>query len=246
MRQCDKHHKIDLVVKRLSSANQAASPLTLLSDAERERSRRFAFDRDAQRFVMARATLRQLLGGRMNVSPASVKFARGTQGKLALTGQARDSDLRFNLSHSGDLAVYALAVGIDVGVDVEVIRPVPDVDAIVTRWFSPREQSAYRALDQDQKPLGFLTCWTRKEAVLKALGQGLSYGLDHIDVGLTEEPETVVCEAANAGGGAAWFVHTFFPAKGYVGAVAAGVAALPQPMLEPSQTALAYHLCEAA
>src|SRR5204862_277059 len=101
----------------------------------------FAFDRDVRRFVVARARLRQLLGERLGVSPASVDLARGAHGKPALARQGRDSDLRFNLSRSRDLAVYAFASGREVGIDVEAVRPMPDADAIVARWFSRREQA---------------------------------------------------------------------------------------------------------
>ena len=212
---------IDVVVTDLVVEPRAVGTLgLLLSDAERARACRFASDRDARRFVVARARLRQLLGRRLAVAAGSVELARGAHGKPRLA-RDRDATLRFNASRSGDVAVYAFASGREVGVDVESIRANPDAEGIVARWFTPREQAAYRALDHTRKPLAFLACWTRKEAVVKALGEGLSCPLDRVEAGLAAGGPV-------RAGGHSWSVKTFFPAPGYVAAVAVGVSAGPQ------------------
>jgi 4'-phosphopantetheinyl transferase len=109
------------------------------------------------------------------------------------------------VSHCDDLAVYAFAVGPEVGIDVEAIRPVHEADAIAARFFSPRENEAYGRLAPRDKTLGFLSCWTRKEAVVKALGKGLRMPLDRFD-------------ASRLPGG--WHLESFSPLPGFIAAVA--------------------------
>src|SRR5256886_7924492 len=108
----------------------------------------------------------------------------GAHGKPALAPRFAASDLRFNVSHCDDLAVYAFSHGCEVGIDVEAVRVMGDADDLAARFFSRREHGAYRALHPRDKPLGFFQCWTRKEAFIKALGDGLSYPLDRFDVSL--------------------------------------------------------------
>ena len=177
---------VEVVVTTLDLGRESVRALTaLLSDAERQRAGRFAFDRDRRRFTVARARLRQLLAAQLGVEPESVELAYGTHGKPALARHSTDSHLRFNVSHSEDVAVYAFAGGREVGIDVEVVRTITDADDIAARSFSRHENEAYLALDPRDKPLGFFNCWTRKEAFIKALGDGLSHPLDRFDVSLT-------------------------------------------------------------
>lgn len=176
-----------------------------LSDAERQRAGRFHFDRDRRRFIVARARLRQLLAARLGVRPEAVELAYGKNGKPELAQRFADTAWRFNVSHCDDVAVYALSHGREIGIDVEAIRAVPEADAIAARFFSRRENQAYSALAPDDKPLGFFNCWTRKEAFVKALGDGLSLPLDEIDV-----------SSAPAG----WRLHSFSPLPGFIAAVA--------------------------
>ena len=187
--------KADLVV---ASLNVDAAPLrALLSPDERERAARFALQEHRCRFIVARARLRQLLGARLDASPDEVEFTYGTAGKPSLAPRY-SRDLRFNLAHCEEVAVYAFAEGRDVGVDVECEREVEDAEAIGRLCFSPAERDACRTH-------GFLYCWTRKEAFVKALGCGLSCPLPEIDV--TAAPE-------------GWYVRSFVPGPGLIGAVA--------------------------
>src|SRR5688572_19430984 len=175
-----------------------ARPLEqLLTQEERRRAAAFAFERDRRRFVAARARLRRLLGERLGVAPHAVRILYNPQGKPQLA-PGYDRDLRFNVAHSGELAVYAFADGADVGIDVEAVRELDDADAIAASAFSPGEYRAYRAF-------GFFYCWTRKEAYLKALGLGLQPELQALDTSLPPR---------------GWRMESFAPAPGFVAALA--------------------------
>ncbi|HYU89733.1 MAG TPA: 4'-phosphopantetheinyl transferase superfamily protein [Gemmatimonadales bacterium] len=213
---------IEIVVVGLAPEPAAVrASASLLSAAERERARRFAFGRDARRFIVGRARLRQLLGARLGVRPESVQLVYGARGKPALANSGKNS-LRFNLSHCDDLAVYALSSGREVGIDVEAMRPLPDADAIAARFFSRREHAAYRALDPCDQPRGFFQCWTRKEAFIKALGEGLSHPLDSFDVSLAPgAPAELLRVEPVPRDDRGWRLASFSPAPGFVAAVAA-------------------------
>jgi 4'-phosphopantetheinyl transferase len=176
----------------------------LLSEDESRRAMRLKLSRDRRRFIVARARLRALLSDRVGAPPASLEFAYGANGKPFLAAQFAASGWHFNLSHSGDLAVYALSRTGELGVDVEVLRPLRESDAIAARVFSPRERSAYAALRPCDRMHGFLSCWTRKEALLKALGGALSASAQPLDA--SQHPQ--------------WRVSNFSPAPGFVAALA--------------------------
>jgi 4'-phosphopantetheinyl transferase len=118
--------------------------------------------------------------------------------------------------------VYALSWGCEVGIDVEAIRPLADADAVAAHFFSRPEHAAYRALDPRDRPLGFFQCWTRKEAFIKALGEGLAHPLDSFDVSLAPgaSAELLRVEAV-PGDDRGWRLASFFPAPGFVAAVVA-------------------------
>jgi 4'-phosphopantetheinyl transferase len=209
-------------VTRLDVGPEAVRALApLLSDAERQRASRFVFDRDRRRFIVARARLRRLLSARLDVQPESVEFVYGTHGKPALARRFADSDLRFNVSHSDDVAVYAFGLGREIGIDVETIRVIRDADDIAAQFFSSRENDAYLALDPRNKLIGFFNCWTRKEAFIKALGDGLDYPLDRFDVSLAPgEPAKILRVKGTSGDDCGWRMESFSPAPGFVAAVA--------------------------
>ncbi len=154
-----------------------------LSGEERDRAARFHFDRDRHRFQVARGALRHLLGRYLAVDPRRVEIRLLPGGKPIL-GTGDDVPLRFNVSHSGPLALIALARGREVGVDLEAERPLSDMTSLAESTFSPVEVAAWRALAPADRPAAFFQAWTRKEAFLKATGEGLLRALDSFDVAL--------------------------------------------------------------
>jgi 4'-phosphopantetheinyl transferase len=195
----------EVVVARLHAGHEEVCSLRAwLSDAERRRAERFRFERDRRRFIVGRARLRELLAARLGVPPEAVELVYGDNGKPALAQRYADSGWRFNIAHCDDVAVYAFSRDSDIGIDIEAIREIPEADAIAARFFSRREYAAYAALAPRERPVGFLECWTRKEAVVKALGDGLSMPVDELDV-------------SRAPG---WSLHSFSPLPGFIGALA--------------------------
>ena len=211
---------VELVVRSLDIGESAVQRAAeCLSPGERVRADRFAFQRDRMRFVAARAGLRGLLASRLGCLPEAVEIVTGIHGKPALSDR-HGSDLRFNVSHSGDLAVYALAHGREVGVNVEALREDFDGDEIAARCFTAGEYSEFRALPQALRPLAFFNGWTRKEAFVKALAQGLYYPLNLFQVSLAPGRPARLLQVAPALGGAhRWRLLAFEPAPGHVGAV---------------------------
>lgn len=151
----------------------------LLAPDERARAARFHFDIHRNRFVAARGRLREILADYAGTSAARIVFTYREKGKPDL---AEKSDLKFNLAHSGDVAVYAIAHGIEIGVDVEEIRCEVAREQIPERFFCPNEVQSIRCLPEDRQAFGFFQCWTRKEAYVKALAEGLSIPLNSFDV----------------------------------------------------------------
>jgi 4'-phosphopantetheinyl transferase len=199
-----------------------AGPLSgLLSADERSRAGRFAFERDRRRYIVARARLRQLLGERLGVAPESLQFVYNPHGKPALARRPGQRDLRFNVAHCGEVAAYAFAGGREVGVDVEAVRELPDADDIAMRFFSRRERAAYMRLPAQERPQGFFNCWTRKEAFVKALGEGLSHPLEAFDVSLAPgKPARLLRVGRVPASRCGWTLSSFVPGPGLVGAVA--------------------------
>jgi 4'-phosphopantetheinyl transferase len=190
-----------------------------LSAAEMERAGRFYFERHRHHFVVARGFMRAILAGYLDIAPAAVCFTLGAHGKPALAGHGRD--LRFNLSHTGELALLAVTLGRDVGVDIEQVRSLDDAATIAARFFSAAENRAWLAVPDAQKPVAFFNAWTRKEAFIKALGDGLSYPLDRFDVSLAPgEPARLLRVAGDPEATRRWRIEALEPAAGYAAAVA--------------------------
>jgi 4'-phosphopantetheinyl transferase len=212
---------VEVVVTRLDLEPEAVrASVALLSDAERQRASRLVFDRDSCRFIVARAWLRRLLAARLGVRPESVELAYGEHGKPMLARRCATSDLRFNVSHAEDVAVYAFSEGREIGIDIEFVRMIADADHIAERFFSRYENETYLALDPSDRPLGFFNCWTRKEAFVKAFGDGLSHPLDRFDVSLAPgEPAEILSVDGMPGDQCGWALHGFLPGRGLVGAI---------------------------
>ncbi len=153
----------------------------LLPPDEQERAARFHFEMHRRHFIVAHGMLRLILAYYLNCQPEQIEFSYNAAGKPAL---ATGEGLRFNLSHSHEMALVAVTDGREVGVDIEFVRPLDDIDRLAASTFSAYEVAAWGQLPQIQQHEGFFNCWTRKEAFIKALGQGLLYPLDQFDVSL--------------------------------------------------------------
>ncbi|OGO28417.1 MAG: hypothetical protein A2Z16_09195 [Chloroflexi bacterium RBG_16_54_18] len=166
--------------------------LGVLDEAEKGRAARYYNEADRSKFILRRGVLRQLLGKYLNAQPSQIQYTTNEFGKPALD-QRIGSDLQFNLSTSGDTALLAFTEGRRVGVDIERERQDFETGSIANRFFSAAEQVSLSQLPPGQRLQGFYNCWTRKEAVIKALGQGLSLPLDSFDVNLAPgEPARVL------------------------------------------------------
>jgi 4'-phosphopantetheinyl transferase len=156
-----------------------------LDATEHAHAQRFRFERDRRRFIVARGVRRTLLARYARVAPHRLAFGAGQWGKPHLLEPLPARTIRFNASRSGGIALIGVAVGREIGVDVELERDILDWDEIAERFFSVRERRELQAVPAGQKRLAFFTCWTRKEAYIKARGEGLSLPLDQFDVSLT-------------------------------------------------------------
>ena len=204
-----------------SSASCVQKLEQTLSQSEHKRAVRFHFQRDKRRFVVGRGILRSLLGGYLNVRPDQVEFHYGVHGKPYISEKLDDGALCFNLAHSHELVVYAFACGRDIGVDLEYIRPIPDFERISANFFSERENIALNSLPVEQRQEGFFNCWTRKEAYIKALGDGLTHPLDQFHVSLIPgEPARLLGVEQAPEEVSRWRLQDFTPTPGYTAAIA--------------------------
>lgn len=203
-----------------------------LSADERQRASRFHFDVDRDRYIVAHASLRGILSRYLQCEPSELKFSANEYGKPSLirsndfsrsvksaTEVATTNDIEFNLSHSGDFALIAVARGRKVGVDVELIREGIELEDLARRNFSQAENQELMALPVEQRPLGFFNCWTRKEAYIKAQGLGLSMPLDSFDVSLGE-PAALKATRPDENESARWSLHSLNVESDYAVALA--------------------------
>jgi 4'-phosphopantetheinyl transferase len=190
---------------------------TILNPEETARADRFFMDVHRNRFIAGRALLRDLLAGYLGQPPEAIRFVYNQWGKPALAPGFVTRDLRFNLSHSQDLAMYAFVIERDVGVDLEMIRAEVANERVAENFFSPSEVQTLRALPLEHQAEGFFNCWTRKEAYVKARGQGLSIELKSFDVSLIPGQEAKILRGDDCGG---WSLVSFKPEQGFVAAMA--------------------------
>ena len=196
--------------------------LPLLDADERARADRFRFPKDRRHYIAARGTLRLLLSRYLETPAASLAFEYNAYGKPALASHHSGADVRFNLSHSGDMALYAVARSREVGVDIEWTgRRLDQPEQIAERYFSPAEREALRKLPEAQKRRGFFHAWTRKEAYIKAKGKGLYLALDQFDVSLDPaQPAQLLATRDDPAEASRWEMRDIEPGEGYVAALA--------------------------
>lgn len=193
----------------------------LLSAGERQRAERFAFPHLRRRFVVARGALRTILGRYLELTPEAIRFRYAPRGKPALA-EPPESPLRFNLSHSHELAVCAVTLGREVGVDVEwVERAGLELERLAAAFFSPTERAVLAGLPESDRAVAFFDCWTRKEAYLKARGEGLAIPLAAFDVSLAPgAPAALLAGRGLAADVGRWRLHPLELGPGYRAALA--------------------------
>lgn len=190
-----------------------------LGDEELSQAQRFRFAVHRDRFIVRRAVLRSVLARYLECDPAAIELERSAFGKPFLAPR-HDSDLRFNCSHSENLALLAVTRGRAVGVDLERIRPDFSDHAIPERFFAPREAARLRALPADRQPEAFFDLWVRKEAYVKARGMGLSLALDSFEVPLGDaEPVRLLRTAPDTEEAGRWTMVSLRPAPAYPAAL---------------------------
>ncbi len=204
----------------LAGAELAAAGGLLLSTSERERAARFRFDLHRRRYVARWAFARCLLSRYAGGAPQDLEFSTGPHGKPALAA-AGTSDLRFNLSHSDDWALLAVAHGREVGVDIEGIRTDLLEDSLPERFFAAEEVAVLRALPAAEQPRGFFHIWACKEAYIKGRGMGLSLALDSFVVSAhPDRPAALLATRDDPTEAGRWSLCTLDAPLGYAAAVA--------------------------
>lgn len=190
---------------------------SFLSEDERSRSERLRFSQDRFRFIAARGILRMTLSRYLRVSPEQLCFSYNEYGKpFLLNSEAQE--ISFNVSHSGRTALYAFSSRRSVGIDIELIRSNVDCLLIAEHFFAPGESQALRSLPLNQQVEAFYRCWTRKEAYIKATGQGLSQSIQDFEVSLGPEENSTIRPVRGPGH---WSIFHLVPFTGYVAALAA-------------------------
>ena len=203
----------------------SASELRTFGDTlavdERARAERFYFQKHREHFIVGRGLLRDILSRYLDRKPDQLGFCYNAYGKPALTAETGAEGLCFNLSHSHGIALYALTRGREIGVDIEYFRPDVEAEKLAERFFSPREATVLRALPEHLRKEGFFNCWTRKEAYIKAEGQGMSIPLSTFDVSLTPgEPAALLRTENHPQKTAHWSLQALNPKPGYAAALA--------------------------
>ena len=163
---------------------------SLLAKDERERADKLKIEHKRKQYIITRGSLRQRLGSLTNLEPKDFMFEYMEHGKPILANDPRYTDITFNVSHSNDFSLIAITQKQVIGIDIEKINPDLDHQQLVTRFFSTTEQSEFQALPENIKAQTFCACWTRKEAFIKAVGDGVSYGLENFDVSVDPENQT--------------------------------------------------------
>ncbi|WP_052887883.1 4'-phosphopantetheinyl transferase family protein [Thermogemmatispora carboxidivorans] len=207
------------------SAARMAELATVLTLAEQEHAARFRSAQARQQFVAARAILRLILSHYLGQPPQQLRLRTNPWGKPELDSEpaSLQSMLTFNLSHSEALALYAVADGRAIGIDLEYLRPLPgaELEQLAARYFAPAEYQALLSLTDEEKLPAFFRCWTRKEAYVKARGQGLSLPLDAFEVSLApDSPARLLASAEEPDAPQRWSLLAIEPAPAYTAALA--------------------------
>jgi 4'-phosphopantetheinyl transferase len=199
----------------------AGSLRPLLAADEISRADRFHFDKDRNHYIVARGLLRRLLGSYLNTPAAELSFSYAEKGKPFLA-KGRYGAINFNLAHSHGLAVYAFSIERELGVDLEFIKEDFGGEKLAERFFSSGEIAVLRTVSAELKNEAFFNCWTRKEAYIKARGEGLSMPLDQFEVSLAPgDAAALLCNHQEPGETTRWSMQSVEMPDGYVAALVA-------------------------
>ena len=190
-----------------------------LDEEERQRAARFRFERDRLRFVTCRGALRFVLAGYLDVEPRELVFGTGSHGKPFLEAAGRGPLPRFNLARSAEFGLVAVTSDRDVGCDLELVRHDFDLAGMMRSVFTDEEQARVQSLPEERRFEAFFRGWTRKEAFVKAIGDGFSFPLKSVDVFPGDERTSLPIKLAGLPG-SDWRVHSTRIAPGYLAAVA--------------------------
>lgn len=203
------------------SPRDVLSLLKNLAPDERQRASRYRARKDQEHFVVARGALKEILGRYLAVQPHQIRFSYSEYGKPTLSSEMDGDLLRFNVTHSHDIALYAIARGREVGLDVELIREEVACLEIAERFFAPVERLILRRLPPGLQTPAFFNCWTRKEAYIKALGEGLSHPLDQFAVSLIPgDPAQLIKTSRDPEDVSRWSLFDIALDPGYTAALA--------------------------
>ncbi|WP_322480572.1 4'-phosphopantetheinyl transferase family protein [Thermogemmatispora sp.] len=199
--------------------------VSVLEAGELQRAARFRYESERQRFIVARAILRLILSRYLGLSPLQLRLSTNPWGKPELPSFLAGTSPRvtFNLSHSETLALYAFTLEQAIGVDLEYLRPLPEreLEQLAARYFSPGEYRTLCSLPPEERLTSFFRCWTRKEAYVKARGQGLSLPLDTFEVSLAPGmPAKLLASREEPDAPERWSLLAIEPAPSYIGALA--------------------------
>jgi 4'-phosphopantetheinyl transferase len=192
-----------------------------LAPDERARAERFRFAKDHNQFIIGRGLLRALIGRYLACEPHEVCFGYSSYGKPSLDGYQAEAGLQFNISHSHQLALLAFMYRKDIGIDIEYMRPDVEFEQLAEHFFSPDERAVLLGVPPPLRQQTFYNCWTRKEAYIKARGEGLSIPLDIFDVSLRPgEPAALLQSRENPAEVTRWSLHALTPGEHYAAALA--------------------------
>ncbi len=209
-------------IKMDRTANKVTrDTVSILTGQEQKKAAAFRFRDDRIRFIVTRSLLRKLLAHYLFMNTADIRIDRTPTGKPAAYSQRHEAlPVKFNVTHSGNIALIALTPDKEVGIDVEQIRDIPERNALVDMFFSRREQEQYRNLPEADRLNSFYRCWTGKEAFVKATGEGLNRNLHSFDIDYANHSRLRIISIHDdtLPPASRWHMKSLTPAPGYVGA----------------------------
>ena len=212
----------------LDAPESVVDSQSVLAPDEIARAERFHFTRDRQHFVRCRSAAREILGRYLEIPAQEIRFSYEANGKPQIVEDQNARQLRFNISHSSGLALIAAVSGRSIGVDVEKIRLDVEYLDLAERFFSANEYRALSALSKNHLARAFFACWTRKEAFIKASGDGLSFPLSEFSVSIDPDAPAILREVrTDPRAISRWSLFNLEPREGYIGALAVEGASRP-------------------